>query len=147
MKSSEKSAYRPVRISAELDETLGQLAAQRKLSKSEILRELVEEGLKASGKAVDEGHLYELVKAAVEEVTRPSVERLAAISAKATQIDAANFFMFLYTLTHDGSPEEQARIQEAVESARRLGIQYLKLKDRDLDRFIGEGAKQIIDEN
>ena len=92
MKSSEKSAYRPVRISAELDETLGQLAAQRKLSKSEILRELVEEGLKASGKAVDEGHLYELVKTAVEEVTRPSVERLAAISAKATQIDAANFF-------------------------------------------------------
>lgn len=147
MKSSEKSAYRPVRISAELDETLGQLAAQRKLSKSEILRELVEEGLKASGKAVDEGHLYELVKAAVEEVTRPSVERLAAISAKATQIDAANFFMFLYTLTRDGSQEEQAKIQEAVESARRLGIQYLKLKDRDLDRFIGEGAKQIIDEN
>lgn len=147
MKSSEKSAYRPVRISAELDETLGQLAAQRKLSKSEILRELVEEGLKASGKAVDEGHLYELVKTAVEEVTRPSVERLAAISAKATQIDAANFFMFLYTLTRDGSQEEQAKIQEAVESARRLGIQYLKLKDRDLDRFIGEGAKQIIDEN
>lgn len=147
MNKGEKSAYRPVRISAGLDETLGQLAAQRNLSKSEVLRELVEEGLKASGKAVDEGHLYGLVKTAVEEVTRPSVERLAAICAKATQIDAANFFMYLYALTRDGSPEEQAKIQEAVESARRLGIQYLKLKDRDIDAFIREGAKQIIDEN
>ena len=47
-------------------------------------------------------------------------------------------------MTRDGSQEEQAKIQEAVESARRLGIQYLKLKDRDLDRFISEGAKQTI---
>lgn len=54
--------------------------------------------------------------------------------------------MYQWTSTRDGSAAEQAAIQEAVESARRLGIQYLKLKDRDIDQFIGEGAKQIIRE-
>lgn len=146
-KDRHKAAYIPFRCSPETEKAIIDLATQRNLTRAEVVRDLVDKGLIASGAKVETDHLYELVKAAVEEVTRPSVERLAAISAKATQIDAANFFMFLYTLTRDGSQEEQAKIQEAVESARRLGIQYLKLKDRDLDRFIGEGAKQIIDEN
>lgn len=38
-------------------------------------------------------------------------------------------------------------VEEAAGTARELGIQYLKLKDRDIDTFLKEGAKQIIDES
>jgi len=31
--------------------------------------------------------------------------------------------------------------------ARELGIQYLKLKDRDIDAFIQEGVKSMKEEN
>ena len=142
----QKMSYRPIRCSPELDHTLGQLAAQQHKSKSEVMRDLIYKGLAASGAAVEEDHLYELVKKAVEEVTRPSVERLAAISAKATQISSAAFFMGIYAATQTCDESEQQRIQEAAESARSLGIQYLKLKDRDIDDFIRNGSKQIMEE-
>lgn len=142
----EKSIYRPIRCSVELDETIGRLACQQKLSKSEVLRDLVYKGLEASNVTVEKDPLYELVKKAVAETLKPNTERLAAISAKATQISSAAFFMGIYAATRNCDADEQQSIQEAAESARALGIQYLKLKDRDIDSFIKEGARQITNE-
>lgn len=145
MKSG-KSVYRPVRCSRELDETLAQLAAQRHITKSEILRELVDKGLTATGAKVEDSALYEMIRQAVRETMQPQVERLAAISAKAAHISGAAFFMAVYAASHGRSPAEQREIEEAAGTARMLGIQYLKLKDRDIDAFLQNGAKQIIDD-
>lgn len=145
MKSG-KSVYRPVRCSRELDETLAQLAAQRHITKSEILRELVNKGLTATGAKVEDSELYEMIRQAVRETMQPQVERLAAISAKAAHISGAAFFMAVYAASHGRSPAEQREIEEAAGTARMLGIQYLKLKDRDIDAFLQNGAKQIIDD-
>lgn len=145
MKSG-KSVYRPVRCSRELDETLAQLAAQRHITKSEILRELVDKGLTATGAKVEDSELYEMIRQAVRETMQPQVERLAAISAKAAHISGAAFFMAVYAASHGRSPAEQREIEEAAGTARMLGIQYLKLKDRDIDAFLQNGAKQIIDD-
>ena len=142
----ETTTPRTVRCSVELDEILKRLAAQENRSVSEVMRDLIYKGLAASGKDIDEDHLYKVVKQAVEEVTRPSVERLAAISAKTTQISSAAFFMGIYAATRDCNENEQQSIQDAAESARKLGIQYLKLKNQDIDAFIREGAKQIMEE-
>lgn len=141
-----QAVYIPFRCSDETAKLIADLAKQRGAPKAEVARELVELGLAASGAKVESDHLYSVVKSAVEEAAHPSVERLAAISAKATQIASAAFFMSIWASARNGSAEEQTAIQEAVESARRLGIQYLKLtKDRDLDAFLREGAKQILD--
>ena len=145
MKSG-KSVYRPVRCSRELDETLAQLAAQRHITKSEILRELVDKGLTATGAKVEDSELYEMIRQAVRETMQPQVERLAAISAKAAHISGAAFFMAVYAASHGRSPAEQREIEDAAGTARMLGIQYLKLKDRDIDAFLQNGAKQIIDD-
>ena len=144
---SEKSAYRPIRCSKELDETLGQLAAQQHITKSEVLRNLVDKGLTATGAKVEDGEFYQLIQQAVKEAVQPQVERLAAISAKATHISGAAFFMSIFVATQGRAPAEQRQIEEAAGTARELGIQYLKLKGRDIDTFLKEGAKRIIDES
>ena len=141
-----QAKYIPFRCSAETEKLISDMAKQQHRPKSEILRDLVDKGLIASGAKVEKDYLYELVKKAVAEALKPSVERLAAISAKATQISSAAFFMGIYAATRNCDADEQQSIQEAAESARALGIQYLKLKDRDIDAFIKEGARQIMDE-
>lgn len=88
----EKSAYRPVRCSAESDDTLGRLATQRHTSKSEVLRYLVDRGLVSIGVKADEDYLVSLVRQAIDESLKPQVERLAAISAKAAHISGAAFW-------------------------------------------------------
>ena len=145
-KANEKSAYRPIRCSKELDETLGRLAAQQHITKSEVLRNLVDKGLTATGAKVEDGEFYQLIQQAVKETMQPQIERLAAISAKATHISGAAFFMSIFAATRDATPAEQREVEEAAGAARDLGIQYLKLKDQDIDAFLKAGAKRMVEE-
>lgn len=145
-KANEKSAYRPIRCSKELDETLGRLAAQQHITKSEVLRNLVDKGLTATGAKVEDGEFYQLIQQAVKEAVQPQIERLAAISAKATHISGAAFFMSIFAATRDATPAEQREVEEAAGAARDLGIQYLKLKDQDIDAFLKSGAKRMVEE-
>lgn len=144
--TNEKSAYRPIRCSKELDETLGRLAAQQHITKSEVLRNLVDKGLTATGAKVEDGEFYQLIQQAVKETMQPQIERLAAISAKATHISGAAFFMSIFAATRDATPAEQREVEEAAGAARDLGIQYLKLKDQDIDAFLKSGAKRMVEE-
>lgn len=141
-----RAKYIPFRCSDETANLIAGIAAQQGIPKSEVLRELVSKGLTAVGAQQDDDYLYGLVKRAVAEELTPRVERLAAISAKATQIGSAAFFLSIWAATKDGSPGERAAIEDAAESARRLGIQYLKLKDKDIDAFLVGGVKQILEE-
>jgi hypothetical protein len=126
---------------------VSQLAAQRHMPKSEALRDLVDRGLVSIGAKADEDYLYELVQRAVKETMQPQIERLAAISTKAAHISSAAFFMGVYSATRGCTPTEQRQIEEIAGSARSLGIQYLKLKDRDIDTFIRNGVKTITEDD
>ena len=146
MKDRHQAAYIPFRCSGETGQLIGRLAAQQHRPRSEVLRDLVERGLVSVGVKSDEDYLSGLVRQTVEETAKPHVERLAAISAKAAHIAAASFFMAVYAASHGRSSAEQREIEEAAGAARMLGIQYLKLKDRDIDAFLQNGAKQIMDD-
>lgn len=143
IKDRHQAAYIPFRCSPETEKTIGQIAAEQKRSKSEVLRQLVEAGLVATGYKQDEDHLAELIQTAVTTAMKPQVERLAAISAKATQISGAAFFMGIFSSRLMLPPSEQQLVEEAAAQARKLGIEYLKLKDRDVDAFISEGVEKV----
>ncbi|KAF5069152.1 hypothetical protein DSECCO2_235450 [anaerobic digester metagenome] len=147
MEDRHHANYIPFRCSGETSGMISQLAAQRHMPKSEVLRDLVDRGLVSIGAKTDEDYLYGLVQRAVKETMQPQIERLAAISAKAAHISSAAFFMGVYSATRGCSPAEQRQIEEVAGSARELGIQYLKLKDRDIDAFLKVGAKRMIDES
>lgn len=146
MSDRHQAPYIPFRCSQETSVLISQIAKEQHRPKSEVLRDLVDKGLIASGAKVDDDYLYELVKRAVKEMMKPQVERLAAILAKSTQISSTAFFMSIYAATRSCSPSEQQEIEEAAGTARELGIQYLKLKNQDLDAFIKKGAKQIAED-
>lgn len=40
---------------------------------------------------------------------------------------------------------EKQLVQDVATEARKLGIEYLKLKDRDVDTFISEGVAKVTD--
>lgn len=142
-----KASYLPFRCDAQTAELIGKLAKEQKQNNSEILRDLVDRGLKNEGVRPEDDRLYGMVRAAVNEVMKPYVERLAAISAKATQIAGADFFLMVY-LGGMMLPEGDSQVMEEVAArARKLGIEYLKLgREADMDEFIARGAKDIKDE-
>lgn len=140
------TAHIPFRCSLDMEATISKIAAEQHTSKSAVLRKLVEQGLLYSGYQQDDGRLQMLITTAVKETLTPQVERLAAISAKATQISSAAFFMEVYLSRALLPPSQQQSIEELAGTARKLGIEYLKLKDRDIDTFLRTAAEQMKDD-
>lgn len=139
------AAYIPYRCSQSTYEAIEKISVAQKKTRVQVVRDLVEAGLVATGYKEDTDHLTELIQAAVQTAMKPQVERLAAISAKATQISGAAFFMNIFSSRLMLPSTEQQLVEEAAARARKLGIEYLKLKDRDMDAFLEDGVEKIID--
>lgn len=132
------------RCSAEMNQTLTNIAKGEGRSKSDVVRELLERGLVAGGYISGKQELGNLVQDAVESALKPQVERLASISAKASQISAAAFFMQVYTEKMLLPPDAQNEVDAIATKARRLGIEYLKLaKGKDVDEFISDANRRM----
>ena len=92
--------------------------------------------------------LQQSIEEAVAKSLKAPVERLAAITAKGTQISAAAFFMSLYLSSQNLPPSQQAALDEVAARSRELGIQYLKLeKNRDIGSFIRNGTVGMREDN
>ena len=131
-------------ISRKTDDEVRKIATAEGRSVSKVYRELVEKGLVAGGYRSGGQDLAALVREAVREELRPQAERLAAISAKGTQISAADFFLLSY-IARQLLPEYQQEEYDAVAAqARKLGVEYLKLsRDKGLDDFIARGLGRM----
>ncbi|MEA4896103.1 MAG: hypothetical protein VB064_12720 [Oscillospiraceae bacterium] len=125
------------------NELLERYAATQKKTKSEAIRTLLDKGMKTEGYKVEDDRLFEMVKAAVSEISKPQVERLAAISAKATQISSASYFLLVSMMRMLLPEGERDELDELAAKARKLGIEYLKLRDKDIDVFIRNGIERI----
>jgi len=142
---NQRSRYIPFRLDSETNELLEKYAATQKKTKSEAIRTLLDKGMKTEGYKVEDDRLYNMVKAVVLEVSKPQVERLAAISAKATQISAAAYFLLVCALRMLLPEEVSSDIDELASRARKLGIEYLKLRDKGIDTFIRSGIERMKD--
>lgn len=139
------AAYIPYRCSVSSYDTISKIATDQKKPKSQVLRDLVEAGLVAKGYKQDEEHFEQLLTGAVKSALKPAVERLAAISAKAAQISGAAFFMNIYMGQLMLDEDEREQVKEISAEARRLGIEYLKIKDDDsADDLIRRGTEKMI---
>jgi predicted transcriptional regulator len=141
-----KGEYIPFRLDPETNAVLSRIAITEHRTKSEIIRRYIDMGIKNSGFRPDDERMGQMIRDAVQEVMKPHVERLASISAKATNIGAASFFLQSFVGRLMFPPSDRERIDEAAENARRLGIEYLKLKkERDPDEFIAAGVAGMKD--
>lgn len=131
-------------VSLETDDTIRRIATAEGRSVSSVYRDMVDLGLVAGGYRSGEKDLAAMVRTAVEETMKPHVERLAAISAKGVQIDAASYFLQVYN-GKQALPEWQHEDYDALAAqARKLGIEYLKLsRDKNVDDFIRRGISRM----
>lgn len=134
------------RVSAELDALLESVAKERGCSKSEIIREAIDRGLTSMGAKGNDAYMTEIVEQSLKKILQPSVERLAAISAKAAHITAADYFMNIWFATRGYDAASYDEIEQVAQTARQMGIEYLKLKGRDIDDFIAQSSRKIMDE-
>lgn len=144
--NQEKIRSVPARLwmSVAVDDQIRSIANAEGRSISAVYRDLVEKGLVAGGYRSGGQDLAALVREAVREELRPQAERLAAISAKGTQISAASFFLAAFSGRQAVPEYLQEEYDEVAAQARKLGVEYLKLsRDKSLDDFIARGLGRM----
>ena len=132
-----------VRIDKQTWEQLNKAAISQGKTKSQVARSMLNKGLKMDGYKNDDDRLYQMILDAVHEVLDPQVKRFAAIMAKDTHVSATSFFMQVAFAKACFNEDDGDSIDEAVHTARRLAIEYLKLKDSDLERFFQTNVSKI----
>lgn len=143
-----KNALAHFWISSAVDDTVRRIAEAESRSLSSVYRDLVEKGLVAGGYRSGTKDVAGMVRSSVDEALKPQVERLAAISAKATQIGAAAFFLAAYNGKQILPDYQQQEYDAIITQARKLGIEYLKLsRDKSIDEFIGRGFGRMGDDS
>lgn len=144
MANNSESVYVPIRIEPDTERLLQAVAAERNCTRSEVIRDYIDQGLKNQGYRPDDERLYKMITAAMQEILTPSVNRLAKISAKAAQIDGAVYFLLVYFLRAQLPPGSGQVVQDLAARARHLGAEYLKQQqDSDLDEFLQRGNTQM----
>lgn len=132
-------------VTQETADLVRKIADGKNVPMSAAYRELIEKGLIAGGYRTGGQDLTAMVRQAVQETVQPQVERLAAIGAKGTQISAAAFFLAAYNGKRELPPYLQEEYDELMTRARKLGIEYLKARDKSLDEFIGKALGRMED--
>ena len=136
IKSNPDEHKRSIRFKAKSIEEMEKLAAIRGLTVSDIVREFVEKGLAVDGYKNDIDFITEIIHRELKEVLEPQINRIVKLLMKIGKASAGTMYSNLKIIQLITDEDEQAYF-EMVNKSFRLGVEYMKKKDVEVDRYLG----------
>ena len=136
-KSNPDERKRSVRFKAKSIEEMEKLAAIRGVYVSDIVREYVEKGLAVDGYKNDIDFITEIIHRELKEVLEPQVNRIVKLLMKIGKASAGTMYSNLKLIQLITDDDEQAYF-EMVNKSLRLGVEYMKKKDVEVDQYLGQ---------
>ena len=109
------------------------IADKNHISISEAVRRYVQAGLNGSLSKSNIDYISKIVREQLRVVMQPSIERLAALSAKTCIQASAAAYLTAETIARFVPDELQEDVQLVYEEARKKGVRYTKTKTVDED--------------
>ncbi len=113
------------------------LAAVRSISVSDIVREFVEKGLAVDGYKSDIDFITEIIHKELKEVLEPQINRIVKMLMKIGKVSAGTMYSNL-SLIQLISDEDQEAFYEMINRSLRLGVEYMKKKDVEVDQYLSQ---------
>ena len=134
-KSNPEELKRSIRFKAKSIEDMKKLAAVRGISVSDIVREFVEKGLAVDGYKSDIDFITEIIHKELKEVLEPQINRIVKMFMKIGKVSAGTMYSNL-SLIQMISDEDQEAFYEMINKSLRLGVEYMKKKDVEIDQYL-----------
>ncbi len=113
------------------------LAAVRGVFVSDIVREFVEKGLAVDGYKSDIDFITEIIHKELKEVLEPQINRIVKMLMKIGKVSAGTMYSNL-SLIQLISDEDQEAFYEMINRSLRLGVEYMKKKDVEVDQYLSQ---------
>ncbi|WP_024833858.1 DUF6364 family protein [Ruminiclostridium josui] len=136
-KTNPEELKRSIRFKAKSIEDMKKLAAVRGISVSDIVREFVEKGLTVDGYKRDIDFITEIIHKELKEVLEPQINRIVKMLMKIGKASAGTMYSNL-RLIQLISDEDQEAFYEMINRSLRLGVEYMKKKDVEIDQYLSQ---------
>ena len=136
-KTNPEEHKRSVRFKAKTIKDMEKLAAVRSISVSDIVREFVEKGLAVDGYKSDIDFITEIIHKELKEVLEPQINRIVKMLMKIGKVSAGTMYSNL-SLIQMISDEDQEVFYEMINRSLRLGVEYMKKKDVEIDQYLSQ---------
>ena len=143
-KTNPEELKRSIRFKAKSIEDMKKLAAVRGISVSDIVREFVEKGLAVDGYKRDIDFITEIIHKELKEVMEPQINRIVKMLMKIGKVSAGTMYSNL-SLIQMISDEDQEAFYEMINRSLRLGVEYMKKKDVEVDSYLENVNSVILD--
>lgn len=107
------------------------IADKNHISISEAVRRYLDAGLNGSLSESNIDYISNIIREQLRTVMQPSIERLAALSAKTCIQTSTAAYLTAETIARFVPEELQEDVQQIYEDARKKGVRYTKIKDFD----------------
>ncbi len=144
IKSNPDEHKRSIRFKAKSIEEMEKLAAIRGLTVSDIVREYVEKGLIVDGYKNDLDFITEIIHRELKEVMEPQINRIVKLLMKIGKASAGTMYSNLKLVQLVTDEDEQAYF-DMVNKSLRLGVEYMKKKDVEVDMYLKQIQEVIND--
>ncbi len=136
-KNNPEELKRSIRFKAKSIEDMKKLAAVRGITVSDIVREFVEKGLAVDGYKSDIDFITEIIHKELKEVLEPQINRIVKMLMKIGKVSAGTMYSNL-SLIQLISDEDQEAFYEMINRSLRLGVEYMKKKDVEVDQYLSQ---------
>ncbi len=139
-KSNPEELKRSIRFKAKSIEDMKKLAVVRGISVSDIVREFVEKGLAVDGHKSDIDFITAIIHTELKEVLEPQINRIVKMLMKIGKVSAGTMYANL-SLIQLISDEDQEAFYEMINRSLRLGVEYMKKKDVEIDQYLSQAEE------
>ena len=135
---------RSIRFEADTIKEVQKIAALKNVSVSDIVRDYVKKGLTIDSYKKDTDLISEIVKEELKDVLEPQVNRIVKMLMKIGKVSAGAMYSNL-NLIHHITDQEHKEFYEMINQSFRLGVDYMKKKDIEIDGYLGQSDEVVSD--
>jgi len=135
---------RSIRFEADTIKEIQKLAALRNVSVSDIVREYVKKGLAIDSYKEDTDLIAEIVRQELKEILEPQINRIVKMLMKIGKVSAGTMYSNL-NLIQQINDQDQQEYFEMISKSLRLGVEYMKKKDTEVDHYLSQGSDVFND--
>ena len=137
MKLKDDENKRSIRFEASTMSELKKLSALRNVYVSDLVREFVKKGLAINSYQEDTDLIREIVREELKDVLEPQINRMVKMLMKIGKAAAGTMYSNLNVIQHI-TDQDQQEFYEMVNRSLRLGVDYMKIKDMELDTYLSK---------
>ena len=133
MKKADKIS---IKLDNQTNKTLETLSAKQNISKPELIRKFINQGLDKELTKESIDYIRENIHDEIENICNPQFERIAKLNAKIGFQSVSNFYLLAYIIESILPTSKRKDFDEIKKKSKMVGIAYLKLRDKEFKDFM-----------